>query len=124
MKNCHVCNFECEDNAELCPMCGADLTRQVEQDTQEAEQSFEPVLLTTFEDVVSAEIFMDILNENGIAYSKGEDEASMKVLFGGAFASEEIYVDKADFDKAEKLYNEFLESESQFEGEFLDFEEE
>ena len=23
MKNCHVCNQLCDDNAEVCPICGA-----------------------------------------------------------------------------------------------------
>ena len=26
MKNCHVCNQLCDDNAELCPICGADIS--------------------------------------------------------------------------------------------------
>jgi len=26
MKKCHVCNAVCEDFAELCPICGADLS--------------------------------------------------------------------------------------------------
>lgn len=124
MKNCHVCNFECEDNAELCPVCGADLNREVIEEVSQVKTSFEPILLATFEDVVSAEIFKDILNENEIAYSNGEGETSIKVLFGGGFAAEDIYVDKSDFEKAEALYNEFLETEPQFEGEFLDLEEE
>ena len=57
--------------------------------------------------------------ENKIAFSSGGGEdASMKVLFGGGFAAEEIFVDKKDFEKAQALYNEFLESEPEFDGEF------
>ena len=70
MKICHVCNFECEENAELCPICGADLTNQPEESEQVEEKVvIEPVLLGTLEDVVSAEIFKDILIDNKIAYS-------------------------------------------------------
>lgn len=123
MKNCHVCNFECGDNAELCPVCGADLTNGNKNKTN---AQFEPVFLATFEDVVSAEIFKDILLESNIGFSaSNEGEAAMKVTFGGGFASVEIYVDKNDFEKAQELYNEFLEFEPDYEGEFSElFEEE
>ena len=48
----------------------------------------------------------------------------MKVVVGGGFVAEEIYVDSCDFEKAEELYKEFLESETEFEGEFFVEEEE
>lgn len=128
MKICHVCLTECEDNVELCPLCGADLTA-VEEENEEKEKTInEPTLLVTLEDVVSAEIFKDILKENGILYYSDSSSGSgaMQVLFGGSFVSENIYVDKSDFDKADSLYNEFLENEPEFDGEFFeeDFEEE
>ena len=127
MKYCHVCKTECEDNAELCPLCGADLSREFEEtETETARTEInEPVLLATFEDVVSVEIFRDILTENGILYScDGED--AMRVTFGGGFVSQDIFVDAEDLTKAEQLYNEFIESEPEFDGEFDDefFEEE
>ena len=114
MKNCHVCNFECEDNAELCPVCGADLNFVPNE--EEEVVVFEPVLLGSFDDVVLAEIFCDILIENKIPFSKGEDgEVTMKVLFGGGFVAVDIYVDKKDFDKANELYLEFLNNKPEFE---------
>ena len=119
MKLCHVCNFECSDDAELCPLCGADLTAE---ETEESEEILlkEPVLLASIEDIVSAEIFEDILKTNKIPYSTGESEGnSMRVVFGGGFSAVEIYVDSSDFEAAEKLYNEFLENEPQFDGEFF-----
>ena len=119
MKNCHVCNLACEDDAEICPICGADLTREVELD-----EEVEPVLLTTFEDVVSAEIFKDVLADNKIPYSQPQED-NMKVIFGGAFASEEIYVDQSDYDKAREILEEFLASVAEFAAQFEDdFEEE
>ncbi len=117
MINCHVCNNPCEDGTELCPICGADLLN-VETKT---EEGIEPVLLTSFEDVVSAEIFKDVLTDNKIPYSAGED--AMRVVFGGGFSAEEIYVDKTDFDKAKELLEEFLASEVEFEDFEGDFEE-
>lgn len=121
MKNCHVCNFECPDEAELCPICGADITakNEDEQAASEETQRVEPVLLTTFEDLVSSEIFKDVLTDNKIPYSDSEDDV-MKVTFGGGFASEEIYVDKIDYDKARELLEEFLASEAEFENGFED----
>lgn len=121
MKNCHVCNLECEDNAELCPVCGAYLLGENSQDVENGTQ-IEPVLLATFEDLVSAEIFKDVLTDNKIPYSDSESD-SLKVVFGGGFSSEEIYVDKKDFDKAKELYDQFMESQPEFEDDFFTDEE-
>ncbi len=126
MKTCHVCNMLCDDNAELCPLCGADISdfEGTEETLAEPEEKviLNPVLLASLENVVSAEIFKDILAENGIPYSTGEadGEGTMRVLFGGGFVSEDIYVDSSDYEAADKLYTEFLENESEFDGEFLD----
>ena len=125
MKNCHVCNQLCADDAEVCVVCGAYLdieSAPVAQEQQETKK-IEPVLLATISDVVSAEIFKDILTDNKIPYSDNQDD-SMRVVFGGVFAAEEIYVDKVDFDKAQELYHEFLASESDSLDVFEDFEEE
>ena len=126
MKICHVCKAECEDNAELCFVCGADLSEEVvaevasETDTQEILLK-DPVLLVTLEDVVSAEIFKDILKENGIIYTceEGNDGGAMQVLFGGGFVASNIYVESSDYDAADKLYSEFLETNIEFDGEFF-----
>ena len=127
MKVCHVCKCECEDYAELCPVCGAYLTSGTEL-AETAEEKFieKPVLLASIDDVVSAEILRDILNENGIPNSSSEtgENGAMRVTFGGGFIAEEIYVDSCDFEKAEKLYREFLESEEEFIFDDADFEEE
>ncbi len=127
MKTCHVCKALCEDNAELCHVCSADLIRETEENTETEEKAeiteiTEPVLVATIEDVVSAEIFKDILKDNGILFSSDDEEENggMRVVFGGGFASTEIYVDNNDFETAKQLYEEFLESETQFEGDFLD----
>lgn len=120
MKICHVCKVECEDNAELCPICGADLTQNAEEITEEIVEIKNPVLLASIEDVVSAEIFKDILNDSGILFSCSEaNEEGIKVVFGGGLISEDIYVDEKDFEIAQRLYAEFLESEEQFEDGFF-----
>ncbi len=126
MKKCHVCKADCEDFAELCPVCGADLS-SIENDSTESEvkEIKNPVLLTSIEDVVSVEIFKDILNDNGILFSEGDSgtENAMRVTFGGGFHAVDIYVDNDDFETANKLYSDFSESETEFDGEFFDIEE-
>ena len=127
MKACHVCKAECEDCAELCPVCGADLVRDEEEvaeneaEAADLDEIKNPVLVATIEDVVSAEIFGDILTDNGILFSSNSEEENggMRVVFGGGFASTDIYVDNDDFEKAKQLYDEFLESEVEFDGEFF-----
>ena len=124
MKICHVCKCECDDSAELCPVCGAYLISAAEVTETEEEKLIEnPVLLASIDDIVSAEILRDILNENGIPNSSSENGA-MRVTFGGGFVAEEIYVDSCDFEKADELYREFLESEEEFIFDDADFEEE
>ena len=53
MKTCHVCLCECEDYAELCPVCGADLTGVENSETENVIDRVieKPVLLATLEDV-------------------------------------------------------------------------
>lgn len=123
MKVCHVCKAECEDNAELCPVCGADLTLERQEEEIQAEEIVlnKPVLLATLDDVVSAEILRDLLTENNIPFScDSEDEGTLKVTFGGSFISDDIYVDESDFEKANQIYEDFLNSEPTFDEEFFD----
>lgn len=125
MKVCHVCKAECDDAAELCPVCGADLTAEItEEEEKEAKEEKvinNPVLLATLDDVVSAEILKDLLTEAGILYSSdSEDDGTMKVTFGGSFVADDIYVDEQDFDAANAIYEDFLNSEPQFDEEFFE----
>ncbi len=128
MKICHVCKAECEDYAELCSVCGADLTTETNKALEKQDVINEPVLLVSIEDVVSAEIFKDILKDNNIPFSCDERDngGAMQVLFGGSFVACNIYVDNSNYEAANNLYSDFLESEENFETEFLegDFEEE
>lgn len=124
MKICHVCKAECEDNAELCPVCGADLTYNAQEEAEEETEEQvlnNPVLLASLDDVVSAEILRDLLTENNIPFScDSEDEGTLKVTFGGSFISDDIYVDESDFERANQIYEDFLNSEPTFEEDFFD----
>lgn len=130
MKVCHVCMAECPDEAELCSVCGAELKTDEQKAAEKLESKTieKPVLAASVEDVVTAEIYRDVLRENGIPFSCDENggDASMKVVFGGGFVAEDIYVDESDLSLAEKLYEEVLNAEPAFEdfdGDFEDFEE-
>ena len=122
MKICHVCKAECDDFAELCPVCGADLT--CENKEEEATEEIilnNPVLLATVDDVVSSEILKDLLKENGIPFTcDSDDEGTLKVTFGGSFVADDIYVDDSDFEKASQVYEDFLNSEPEFDDEFFE----
>lgn len=115
MKICHVCNAECNDDAEICLICGADLSEK--QSTEESTEASDentianPVLLATFEDFISAEIFMDILNEKGIFFTY--DEPAIKITFGGSLVASNIFVDDSDFEAAKLLYDEFIQSQKE-----------
>lgn len=134
MKICHVCKAECEDFAEVCPICGAFLIAEEGEADETVSTAVEenlledPTLVATVEDVVSAEIFKDILADNEINYYSDADldDGAMQVSFGGGFMAEHIYVSAKDADLAKTLYNEFLKSEEMMQGfDFSDdFEEE
>lgn len=121
MKICHVCKAECEDETELCPVCGADLTVGEEERSEEEAVINNPVLLATVDDVVSSEILKDLLKENGILFTcDSDEEGTLKVTFGGSFIADDIYVDESDFERASQIYDDFLNSEPEFDGEFFD----
>lgn len=122
MKICHVCKAECADEAELCPVCGAELDREIEEQQSESEEVIikTPLLLATVEDIVSAEILKDLLTESGIKYSSDSAEETMHIGFGGALSADDIYVDESDFEAASVIYEDFLNSEADFEEDFFD----
>lgn len=128
MKICRVCSAECADNMEFCPVCGAELLEG--QEVQVSDSVIEnPVLAASVKDVVTAEIFKDILHENGIPFTCDENvgDASMRVVFGGGFVAVDIYVAEENLEEAQRIYDEVLNSEPEFsENDFCDedFEEE
>ncbi len=124
MKNCHVCGAEYEDFVEVCADCGALLHTEEEAaeiEQQEMEAIHNPVLVASCEDVITAEIFRDVLTDNGIAYTDdSRDNVAIKVLFGGGLEAEKIYVDEKNLEKAKELYEQVVNAEPAFD-EFEDF---
>lgn len=123
MKICHVCKSKCEDFEELCRVCGADLVapKEIIAEQTPDTKSVELSLLASFDDIVSAEIFKDILSDNGVEYvcPKSEQEETLNVTFGGSFSVCEIYVYESDLELASTLYSEFTASPIDFDGEFI-----
>ena len=138
MKNCHVCGFECENDAEVCLVCGAELKtfEAYEQELREAEELEakkaaeealivkNPVLAASVDNVVAAEIYKDVLRDNNIVFTCDESEDAMQIVFGGGFSAQEIYVNEKDLEIAQQLYETVVNAEMEFGDEdFEDFEE-
>lgn len=129
MKNCHVCGFACENDAEICTLCGAELKtfEAYEQEMKDAEERKaqeaaeealiikQPVLAASVENVVTAEIYKDVLRDNGIHFTCDESDDAMQIVFGGGFTAVEIYVNETDLEKAQELYAEVENSQTEFE---------
>lgn len=116
MKQCHVCFFACDDNTEICPVCGAELREEPETENGDEVLLNNPVLAASADSPVTAEIFKDILAENGIAYSVDEKGDIMHTGFGGSYFATDIYVDEKDVDIAKELYRNLSENEIDFDG--------
>lgn len=138
MKICHVCGFECENDAENCIVCGAELKtfEAYEQQLKEAEEAAakqaaeealivkNPVLAASVDNIVAAEIYKDVLRDNGIVFTCDENEDTMQIVFGGGFTVQEIYVNEKDLEIAQQLYETVANAEMEFSDEdFEDFEE-
>ncbi len=137
MKKCHVCGFECDNDADICALCGAELkTFEIyEQELKEAEQRAaeqaaaealiikKPVLAASVDNVVAAEIYKDVLRDNNIRFTCDESDDAMQIVFGGGFNAQEIYVDESDIEIAQSLYENVVNAQMDFgEEDFEDFE--
>ena len=122
---CHVCAAQCEDDAELCPVCGAQLDRTPDETEEDAGVVIaNPCFAVSVEDIVTAEIYKDMLKENGIPFTLSEED-QVRVVFGGGMSAVDIYVDESNLDKAKEIFEQVLESETFFDEDFdEDFEEE
>ena len=137
MKNCHVCGFACENEADICPLCGAELKtiedyeKELQQEKQrEAEAAAEealiiknPVLAASVENVVVAEIYKDVLRDSGIHFTCDESDDGMHIVFGGGFNAQEIYVNESDLEIAQQLYENVVNAQTDFDDDFDGFDE-
>ncbi len=122
MKNCHVCGFACDDAAELCALCGAELAtfeayaKQLEETIDETEEAAvsQPVLAVSVSNIVTAEIYKDVLKDNNIPFTCDERDESLHIVFGGGFTAVDIYVAEENLDIAQRLYDEVANAEPEF----------
>ncbi len=138
MKTCHVCGAVCEKDAEICILCGAELKtfEAYEQEMREAEELAakiaaeealivkKPVLAASVDNIVAAEIYKDVLRDNGIVFTCDESEDAMQIVFGGGFTAQEIYVNESDLEIAQQLYENVVNAQMDFDDDdFEDFDE-
>ena len=64
MKECHVCHYMCEDGAEICPVCGAELLSGGAVAAAPAEIT-NPVLAASVDSPVTAEMMDELAREIG-----------------------------------------------------------
>ena len=103
--------------APLSPVSAEPETENAEQNENGDEVLLNnPVLAASADSPVTAEIFKDILAENGIAYSVDEKGDIMHTGFGGSYFATDIYVDEKDVDIAKELYRNLSENELAFDG--------
>lgn len=128
MKTCHVCGFACDNDAEICALCGAELKtfEMYEQELREAEEREaqkaaeealivkKPVLAASVDNVVAAEIYKDVLRDNGIVFTCDESDDAMQIVFGGGFNAQEIYVNEQDLEIAQQLYENVVNAQMDF----------
>lgn len=138
MKICHVCGFSCDNDADICTLCGAELKtfeayekelqvaqeKAAQQAAQDALVVKQPVLAATVDNVVAAEIYKDVLRDNGIIFTCDENEDAMQIVFGGGFSAQKIYVNECDLEIAQQLYENVVSAQLDFDDQdFEDFEE-
>lgn len=134
MKNCHVCGFACDNDAENCALCGAELKtfEMYERELKEAEELEakkaaeealvikKPVLAASVDNVVAAEIYKDVLRDSGIIFTCDESDDAMQIVFGGGFNAQEIYVNESDLEIAQQLYENVINAQTNFDDEYFD----
>lgn len=87
------------------------------------EKSSEPVLAAVIQNTVSSEIYQDMLRENGIPFVCRQQGAGgyIKILTGGLFIADSIYVNERDLERAKELYENYIVTDES--AEFTDSEE-
>ena len=75
------------------------------------------VLVEAIANTVDSEIFQGILTENNIPFICRQQGASgyLKLVYGGLFAVDHIYVNKKDYESAKDLYQSFVKTNADIE---------
>lgn len=90
---------------------------------KEEKQDTQPVLAAVIQNTVSSEIYQDMLRENGIPFVCRQQGAGgyIKILTGGLFIADSIYVNECDLERAKELFENYIETDET--AEFADDEE-
>ena len=79
----------------------------------EKKEDTQPVLAAVIQNTVSSEIYQDMLKENGIPFVCRQQGAGgyIKILTGGLFIADSIYVNERDLERAKELYENYIETD-------------
>ena len=107
MQTCRYCSFQFDDLLDRCPECGTKVRRKA----RAAEPSMQLALIASARSAPEAEILCSILQSEGIAYLT-ECPDGFSAVFGGVGGQTDVYVSKADEQRASVLLEEFSSAES------------
>ncbi len=106
MQTCRYCSFQFEDSLERCPECGTKVRRRAQPNSPAPQLA----LVASAHSAPEAEILCSILHSEGIAYLT-ECPDGFSSVFGGVGGQTDIYVAKADEERATVLLQEFSSAE-------------
>ena len=80
---------------------------------KEENEDTQPVLAAIIQNTVSSEIYQDMLKENGIPFVCRQQGAGgyIKILTGGLFIADSIYVNERDLERARELFENYIETD-------------
>ena len=80
---------------------------------KEEKEDTQPILAAVIQNTVSSEIYQDMLRENGIPFVCRQQGAGgyIKILTGGLFIADSIYVNKRDLERAKELFENYIETD-------------
>lgn len=80
---------------------------------KEEKEDTQPVLAAIIQNTVSSEIYQDMLKENGIPFVCRQQGAGgyIKILTGGLFIADSIYVNERDLERARELFENYIETD-------------
>ena len=108
MPYCPNCKYECKDNVEECPNCGAKL---VDESDEEASDSIKYVRFRSLPSRLYAEMLQEVLEKEGIpCIIKGDDIAITLGSYSTTSPVEvTIWVPEEDLERTEKIADEMLD---------------